>query len=168
MNNERKSRWKSVVRGARRIAGLSGKGDRGLGLGDDDARVNNEHPEVEFAVNLTVEMKHLLALRTRDEILDYVIGKDDHGNPVDTIPVSRTSSAIWLDFSDAMIDLPSEGTDEPLAKFVTGMAYALSEGLNGGQVVPHFPEFRTITNFRLVRIVWMKSLSAWYPQFEET
>jgi hypothetical protein len=167
MTDERENRWKSLLRGARRVIGRLQKGDRRLGLSATDAHVKNDHPEEDFAVNLAVAMKQLFALKTAEEMIACVTGKADDGRLVDTIPVSQTSSSIWLDFSDAMIDLSFSEKDVPLAKFVSNMAYALKEGLDGGQVVPHFPEFREIENFRLVRLVWKKSLSAWYPLFEE-
>jgi len=161
------SHWKSLLKGAAKVGGQLTGAERDIGLTSDHAKVTNDHPQEEFAVNLDVDIGRLLWMTTAEEVIGYVSGKDDDGQPVKTMPISATSSSIWLDFSEAMFDLPYQGEDVPLPDFVSNLSHKLKQGLDSGKLIVNFPEFCELENFKLVRIIWMKSLSAWYPQFEE-
>ncbi len=138
-----------------------------IGWQPSDAKVDNANPSEAFAVNVNVDLAHLFTLDTREEVTAYVVGRDDHGRPVATMPISKTSSTIWFDFASAGPELPYEGQDVPLAQFVSNLCHALKDDM-----LPRREEFDYIHIERaedlvLRRISWLDSLNSWYPVFHD-
>jgi hypothetical protein len=140
---------------------------RRIGFKSDDAKVDNSNPEVSFAVNVTVDLEHLFTLKTGEEVFAYVVGKDDYGQAVTTMPISQTSSTVWFDFAPVGPELPYNGQDVPLAKFVCNLCYAIKD-----QMLPRRDEFAYMyieraEDLMLRRISWSLSLKSWYPIFDD-
>lgn len=138
-----------------------------IGWRPQDAKVDNRSPRDAFAVNLSVDLAHLFTLRGREAVDAYIVGTDDFGRPVTTIPISKTSSKIFFDFASAGPELPYEGADVSLAQFVSNMCYALKNDM-----LPQREKFRYILIERaedliLRRISWLDSMHSWYPIFDE-
>jgi hypothetical protein len=138
-----------------------------IGWQPDDAKLDNGNPSEAFAVNVSVDLAHLFTLKTKEEIAAYVVGTDDFGRPVTTMPISETSSRIWFDFASAGPELPYEGRDVSISQFVSNFCYALKD-----RMLPRREEFDYILIERaedliLRRISWQDSLNSWYPLFED-
>jgi hypothetical protein len=167
-NSRGPSFWKRLFKGRAQLTGRLPDPDirQKLGWNQDDAKVSNSNPSEAFAVTLRVDLAHLFTLETAAAVTAYVVGRDDFGHPVTTIPISQTSSVIWFDFASSGLELPYEGQDVSLAKFVSNFCHALKD-----RMIPKREEFRYFLINRaedlvLRRIAWFDSLKSWYPIFD--
>ena len=129
--------------------------------------MDNSSPRDAFAVNLSVDLAHLFTLRGREAVDAYVVGTDDFGRPVTTIPISKTSSKIFFDFASAGPELPYEGADVSLAQFVSNMCYALKDNMLPRREEFDYLQIERAEDLVLRRISWLNSMNSWYPVFDE-